>query len=335
MRSPALPQQGTARQGWQLQYLTLALIWGMSFLFIKEGVRAFAPLQITLGRVATGAAVLMVVLLVRRERLPRGRSIWGHLVVVAVINNVLPFSLFGYAEQRIPSALAGICNASAPLFGAMVAFAMLPDERLSPRRVAGLAAGFAGVFVVLGAWTGLAGHDLPGALMALGGGLCYGIGFPYTRRFLTGSGNSSLSLAAGQLLCSTVILAFTAPVLTTAPTRWPATAVLSIILLGALGTGIAYLLNYHIIAAAGATIATTVGYVMPLVSVLAGIALLGEQLTWNEPAGAAVIVAGAALVQARTRGPRSSDSAGSVPEQRWSVPATEGLASAHAREEAG
>jgi drug/metabolite transporter (DMT)-like permease len=331
----ALPQQGKARPGWQLQYLTLALIWGMSFLFIKEGVLAFAPLQITLGRVATGAAVLTVVLLVRRERLPRGRSTWGHLVVVAVINNVIPFSLFGYAEQRIPSALAGVCNASAPLFGALVAFAMLPDERLSPRRVAGLATGFAGVFVVLGAWTGLAGHDLPGALMALGGGLCYGIGFPYTRRFLTATGNSSLSLAAGQLLCSTVILAFTAPVLTTAPTRWPAAAVLCIVLLGALGTGIAYLLNYHIIAAAGATIATTVGYVMPLVSVLAGIGLLGEQLTWNEPVGAAVIVAGAALVQARTRGPRSSDSAGSVTEQRWSVPATEGLASVHARKEAG
>lgn len=138
MRSPELPQQRSARPGWQLQYLTLALIWGMSFLFIKEGVRAFAPVQITLGRVATGAAVLMVVLLVRRERLPRGRSTWGHLVVVAVINNVIPFSLFGYAEQRIPSALAGICNASAPLFGALVAFAMLPDERLSRRRLAAL-----------------------------------------------------------------------------------------------------------------------------------------------------------------------------------------------------
>ncbi|HEY2078110.1 MAG TPA: DMT family transporter [Streptosporangiaceae bacterium] len=335
MSSLALPPSGTARSNWQLQYLTLALIWGMSFLFIKEGVRAFAPLQITLGRVATGAAVLMVVLLVRRERLPRGRGIWGHLVVVAVINNVIPFSLFGYAEQRIPSALAGICNASAPLFGALVAFAMLPDERLSPRRVAGLATGFAGVFVALGAWTGLAGHDLPGALMALGGGLCYSIGFPYTRRFLTGTGNSSLSLASGQLLCSTVILAFMAPALTTAPTRWPATSVLCIVLLGALGTGIAYLLNYGIIAAAGATIATTVGYVMPLVSILAGIALLGERLTWNEPVGAAVIVAGAALVQARTRGPRSNGFAGRVTEQRRSVPAAEGLAGVRAREEAG
>lgn len=315
MRSPELPHQRSARPGWQLQYLTLALIWGMSFLFIKEGVRVFAPVQITLGRVATGAAVLMMVLLVRRERLPRGRSTWGHLVVAAVINNVIPFSLFGYAEQRIPSALAGICNASAPLFGALVAFAMLPDERLSRRRAAALGTGFAGVFVILGAWTGLAGHDLPGALMALGGGLCYGIGFPYTRRFLTGTGYSSLSLAAGQLLCSTVILAVLAPVLTTAPTRWPATAVLCIVLLGALGTGIAYLLNYAIIAAAGATIATTVGYVMPLVSILAGIALLGEQLTWNEPAGAAVIVTGAALAQARTRAPRTSGPARSGADQ--------------------
>jgi drug/metabolite transporter (DMT)-like permease len=335
MRSLALPQLGTARPGWQLQYLTLALIWGMSFLFIKEGVRAFAPLQITLGRVATGAAVLMAVLLVRRKRLPRGRSIWGHLGVVAVINNVIPFSLFGYAEQRIPSALAGICNASAPLFGALVAFAILPDERLSARRVAGLATGFAGVFVVLGAWASLAGHDLPGALMALGGGLCYGIGFPYTRRFLTGTGNSSLSLATAQLLCSTVILAFLAPVLTTVPTRWQATSVLCIVLLGALGTGIAYLLYYDIIGAVGATIATTVGYVMPLVSILAGIALLGERLTWNEPVGAAVIVTGAALVQARTRGPRRSGSVDSVTEQRMSVPVAEGLASAQAREETG
>jgi drug/metabolite transporter (DMT)-like permease len=111
--------------------------------------------------------------------------------------------------------------------------------------------------------------------------------------------------------------------------------VLCIVLLGALGTGIAYLLNYGIIAAAGATIATTVGYVMPLVSILAGIALLGERLTWNEPVGAAVIVAGAALVQARTRGPRSNGFAGRVTEQRRSVPAAEGLAGVRAREEAG
>ena len=298
MGSPELPQKrAAARSGWRLRYLLLALIWGMSFFFIKEGLRAFAPLQITLGRIAIGAAVLAAILLARRERLPRGGQTWAHLSVAALLNNVIPFSLFGYAEQRIPSALAGICNASAPLFAAVVAFALLPDERLSPRRAAGLATGFAGVFVVLGAWAGLAGSSVAGTLLALGGGLCYGIGFPYTRRFLTGTGSSSLSLAAGQLLCGSVLLAIITPALTSAPARWPASAVLSIVLLGALGTGLAYLLNYGIIASAGATIATTVGYLMPLVSILAGITLLGERLTWNEPVGAAVIVAGAALTQ--------------------------------------
>ena len=299
------PQRTVTRPGWRLQYLTLALIWGLSFLFIKEGLRAFAPMQITLGRVAIGAAVLVAVLLARRERLPRGHRTWAHLSVAAVLNNVIPFSLFGYAEQRIGSGLAGICNASAPLFAALVALAMLPDERLSPRRAAGLATGFVGVFVVLGAWAGLNGHELTGTLMALGGGLCYGVGFPYTRRFLTGTGFSSLSLAAGQLLCGTVVLAVITPVLTSAPTRWPAAAVGCVVLLGALGTGLAYLLNYGIISAAGATIATTVAYVLPLVSVLAGIVVLGERLTWNEPVGAAIIVAGAALTQAGPRAPRA------------------------------
>ena len=218
-----------------MQYLTLTLIWGLSFLFIKEGLHAFAPLQITLGRVAIGAAALLLVLLARRERLPRGARTWGHLAVAAVLNNVIPFSLFGYAEQRIPSALAGICNASAPLFAAVVAFAMLPDERLTRRRALGLVTGFAGVFVVLGAWTGLDGSDLTGALLALAGGLCYGIGFPYTRRFLTTTGQSSLSLAAGQLLCATVVLAVVTPPLTSAPVHWPATAVLSVLLLGRAG----------------------------------------------------------------------------------------------------
>lgn len=290
---------------WRVQYLTLTLIWGLSFLFIKEGLHAFAPLQITLGRVAVGAAALLLVLLARRERLPRGARTWGHLAVAAVLNNVIPFSLFGYAEQRIPSALAGICNASAPLFAALVAFAMLPDERLTRRRALGLVTGFAGVFVVLGAWTGLDGRDLTGALLALAGGLCYGLGFPYTRRFLTTTGQSSLSLAAGQLLCATVILAVLTPPLTSAPVHWPATAVICVLLLGALGTGIAYLLNYGIIAAAGATIATTVGYLMPLVAVVAGLVVLGERLTWNEPAGAVIVVGGAALTQMRSGSRRS------------------------------
>ena len=102
-----------------------------------------------------------------------------------------------------------------------------------------------------------------------------------------------------------MILAVLTPPLTSAPVHWPATAVICVLLLGALGTGIAYLLNYGIIAAAGATIATTVGYLMPLVAVVAGLVVLGERLTWNEPAGAVIVVGGAALTQMRSGSRRS------------------------------
>ena len=289
-----------ADAGWRVRFLALGLIWGLSFLFIKEGDRVLAPLQVTGGRMVIGAVTLVAVLALRRERLPRPGRIWLHLTVTATLNNVIPFTLFAYAEQRIPSALAGICNASAPLFAALVALVALPDERLSRRRALGLTLGFCGVFVVLGAWDGLAGGDLTGTLMALGGGLCYGIGFPYTRRFLSGTGCSSLSLATGQLICGSLILAALVPVLTSAPARLPLVPVLAVAALGALGTGVAYILNFGIIRDAGATVAATVAYLLPVVSVLAGIAVLGERLTWNQPVGAAVIVAGAALTQTRS-----------------------------------
>jgi drug/metabolite transporter (DMT)-like permease len=311
--------------GWRARFFTLAVIWGLSFLFIKEAVQALAPLQVVAGRMVIGAAALLAFLAARSERLPRGIRTWAHLSVAATLNNMLPFTLFAYAEQRIGSALAGICNASAPLFAAVVALAALPDERLTRRRGLGLLLGFCGVFLILGAWDGLAGHDPTGTLLALAGGLCYGVGFPYTRRFLTGSGNSSLSLAAGQLLCGSAVLAVLTPVLTSAPTRLPAASVLSVVALGALGTGVAYILNYGIIARAGATVAATVAYLMPLVSVLAGVAVLGERLAWNQPAGAAVIIAGAALAQTRARVSPSARTARRWP-RRPGTPAAAGAA---------
>jgi drug/metabolite transporter (DMT)-like permease len=311
--------------GWRARFFTLAVIWGLSFLFIKEAVQVLAPLQVVAGRMVIGAATLLAFLAARSERLPRGIRTWAHLSVAATLNNVLPFTLFAYAEQRIGSALAGICNASAPLFAAVVALAALPDERLTRRRGLGLLLGFCGVFLVLGAWDGLAGHDPTGTLLALAGGLCYGVGFPYTRRFLTGSGNSSLSLAAGQLLCGSAILAVLTPVLSSAPTRLPVAPVLSVVALGALGTGVAYILNYGIIARAGATVAATVAYLMPLVSVLAGVVILGERLAWNQPAGAAVIIAGAALAQTRARVNPSARTARRWP-RRPGTPAAAGAA---------
>ena len=235
--------------------------------------------------------------------------------MAAVLNNVIPFSLFGYAEQRIPSALAGICNASAPLFAALVAFAMLPDERLSPRRRAlGLVTGFAGVFVVLGAWTGLDGHDLTGTLLALGGGLCYGHRLPLHPPVPHRAPVSpACPWPPAQLLCATVVLAVRHPA---ADQRARALAGHRRALRGAAGRPghrhrLPAELRHHL--GRGRDHRDHRGYLLPLVSVLAGIVVLGERLTWNEPAGAAIIVAGAALTQLRS-GSRRAARADPVPD---------------------
>ena len=280
---------------WRIRFVVLAAIWGASFLFIKVAIEALTPVQVSFGRCLFGAAAVGVILTVRREPLPRDPRVWGHLAVAALLVNVVPFTLFGYAEQRIPSALAGICNAATPLFTVAVAVLALPDERPTRRRAAGLALGFGGVLVVLGVWNGVFGHDAAGTFMALGAALCYGLGWTYVRRFLTGS-HSPYALTTAQLIAASVQLLVVTAAASPMPAHLPVRVVLSVAALGALGTGAAYVLQHGLIRDAGATVASTVTYVAPVVAVLIGVTLLGEHLTWNEPAGAAIIIAGAVLI---------------------------------------
>lgn len=286
---------------WRVRFLLLTLIWGASFLFIKVGVEALAPLQLALARMALGAAALLVVLAVRREPLPREPAVWGHLIAAALLLNAVPFTLFAVAEQHISSALAGICNATTPLFTLLVGLLALPDERPTQRRWLGLGLGFAGVVVVLGPWRGELAADRIGALYALAAAACYGLGWTYVRRALSGRRHSSLALSAGQLLAGTVFLAVLTPFATSAPDHLPVRAALAVLALGALGTGVAYVLQYGLIRDVGATVASTVTYFIPLVSIAIGAVVLDEQLAWNAPTGAAIIVAGALIGQSRAR----------------------------------
>jgi drug/metabolite transporter (DMT)-like permease len=290
---------------WQAQFALLTSVWGASFLFIKVADRDLAPVDVALARVALGAAVLVVVLAVGRARLPHGRSVWGHLALVGLIGNAIPFTLFAYGETRISSVLAGLWNATTPLLVLLVATFMLPAERPTGRRVGGLVVGFAGVVVVLGPWRGLGGSELLGQLMCLGAATCYGVAFPYTRRFLAGRTDSGTALSAGQLLCAAAQLALLTVFVGGAPRGLGLDAAGSLLALGALGTGLAYILNYAIVRAAGATTAATVTYLVPVVSTALGVIVLGEGVTWNEPLGAAVAL-GAVAWQGLLRGSRGS-----------------------------
>ncbi|MFB7712900.1 DMT family transporter [Streptomyces sp. NPDC056105] len=289
---------------WRVRFGVLSLIWGFSFLLIKVGTDGYAPFQVTLGRLAFGTAVLAVAMAVKRERLPRGLRTWGHIAVAALLLNSLPFSLFAFSEQTIPSTLAGICNATSPLWGMALSLVALSEDRPTRRRVAGLGIGFLGVLTVLGVWQGFHGLDLTGTAMALLASLCYPVGWIYLRRTLAGTGHSNLSLSGAQLLMATVQLAVVTPMFTTLPAHLPIVPLLAIVALGALGTGLAFLIQYGLVAEVGPTTAQMVTYFIPVIATAAGVALLGESLTWSTPIGAVIVLAGAALTQSRARAPR-------------------------------
>ncbi|WP_406166353.1 DMT family transporter [Streptomyces sp. NBC_00996] len=303
-RTPAAttpsPHRRTALD-WRIRFGALSLIWGFSFLLIKVGTEGYAPFQVTFGRLLFGTAVLAAAMVVKRERLPRGARTWGHLAVAAFLLNALPFSLFAYSELTIPSTLAGICNATSPLWGMTLSLVALSEDRPTRLRVAGLGIGFLGVLTVLGVWQGFHGLDATGTAMALLASLSYPIGWIYVRRTLAGTGHSHLSMTGAQLLLATAQLAFVTPLFTTLPGHFPVVPLLAIAALGALGTGLAMLVQYGIVAEVGPTTAQMVTYFIPVIATAAGVAILGESLTWSTPVGAVIVLAGAALTQAKTR----------------------------------
>jgi drug/metabolite transporter (DMT)-like permease len=288
------------KTAWLPSFLALAAIWGTSFLFIKVGVRELHPLWLTFARVAAGTLTLLVVLAVTRDRLPRDARLWGHVFVVAALGVSVPFTLFGFGEQRVSSVLAGIWNAATPLVALPLAVLIFRTEKLNRRRAVGIATGFAGVLVVLGVWRGVGGTQLTGQLMCFGAAMCYAVAIPYQKKFIAGSANSGVALATMQLLLALAQLAVVAPLLAGAPPA-PASLSLQVVLcvlaLGALGTGLAFVLNLRVIRAAGASTSASVTYLMPVIATLVGVLILGEHLHWNQPVGAAVVLVGVAISQ--------------------------------------
>jgi drug/metabolite transporter (DMT)-like permease len=282
--------------------LLLAFIWGWSFLFIKVIVEDAPPTFLAWGRIALGLAVLVVAMRRRGEALPE-RRYWAHLLVLGLAMSVLPFMLIGWGEEHISSALASVLNACTPLFAAGFAAGLL-GERLRPPQLVGVAIGFLGVAVVAGVGSSdLAGSSLLGSLAVVLAGAGYGFGFAYANRFTTGL--SALQLSFGQLLAGTLILAPVAALdLAAGRVALGPQAALCLLLLGTLGTGYAYLLNYRTLQESGATVASLVTYLVPLVAVVAGILVLGEPFSLRLILGGLIVIAGVALVQGRLFAPR-------------------------------
>ncbi|MFJ4101125.1 DMT family transporter [Amycolatopsis japonica] len=280
----------------------LALFWGSGFLWIKLALTGLPPVQVTVIRCALGAAVLLVLSRWAGQRLPCGRRIWGRLLVAAFFCNALPFALFSIGELTVDSGVAGVMNATTPLWSLLIGIGIGTERRLTVVRVGGLILGFAGILLIFAPWqkSGLLGW---GTLALLGAGLSYAVAFAYMGRKLVGEGGP-IAISAAQLLTATGLSALALPFDAAPAGPLNVTAVLAVVVLGIFGTGVTFYLNYRLIADEGATSAATVGYLLPVVSVALGAIVLGEDLGPRVLAGMAVVLLGVAL----TRYVRSSAS---------------------------
>lgn len=302
--APSLPTVGPGDRvpllRWLPGLLGLGAIWGASFLFIKVGVSELPPTYVALGRVASGALALLLVLLATKAAVPRDLSVWGHNAVIAVVGIAVPFSLFAYGEQRISSTLAGIWNSMTPLIVLPLSVLVFRTERMTARRLMGLVLGFLGALVILGVWRGVGGSSLAGQLMCLGAAACYGVAIPYTKRFLAPRAESGLVMSGCQLVLATLVLALAAPLITGSVPRvdtlsWQVVG--AVVVLGAVGTGLAFVINLHNIRLVGGTTASMVTYIVPVFATVIGVLGLREQINWYQPVGAVVVLLGVAVSQ--------------------------------------
>ncbi|EWT02251.1 hypothetical protein N865_06575 [Intrasporangium oryzae NRRL B-24470] len=305
------------RVPWQAKFASLALIWGASFLFMKFGLRWFAPLQIATARIVLGAVTVLLLLRFTGGRLPRGRRVWLHLVVVAVFLCSLPFTLFPLGEERVSSALAGIGNAITPIATVLATMALLPAQRLPARKIAAIVVGFMGVIVIAQPWDAVGQPDLVGFGITLVAGASYGIGWTWVRKYLSHADIGGLALPAALL---TVAAAQMTVVVTVwwllhradHATPWSAQPdavgaatgpVLSLLALGMLGTGLAYLFQFDVFRAVGQQVGSLVTYLIPIVSVVLGYVVLHERLGPWQWVGSAVVLTAAVVVSRPARLP--------------------------------
>ena len=280
--------------------LLLSTLWGGSFFFVGVAEAALPIFTLVLGRVALAAIALNLLLLLSGRALPRGLRVWGNFTGMAMLNNVVPFTLFVWGQHHIASGLASILNATTPLWTVLVAHMLTADERITPLKALGVALGFGGAVAMLGGTLGGATSNLTAEGACLLAALSYAFAGVFGLRFRS-MGIDPVTAAAGQVTCSTIILfplafAFDRP--WTLP--MPAPEVLGAVAgLALLSTALAYTIYFRLLARAGATNLLLVTFLIPVTAILLGVSVLGEVLTVGEVGGMALIGCGLAAIDGR------------------------------------
>jgi drug/metabolite transporter (DMT)-like permease len=276
----------------------LALIWGASFMLIKIADRQLAPATLILGRLGSATLLLAAIAVARlgtRETLAQMRGAWRWLVVVGIVNTALPFWLLSWGEKRIDSGLASIIQGAVPIFNALLAFAFFREARVGGLRLVGLGIGFVGVALLVGAQPQ---GKLLAALAVVAMALCYAIGTLIAGRHLRGTPPLVVALAS----CGVSTLAVLPIGIAQAPSdMWHGETIMAILVLGFVGTAIAYLLFFELIQRAGPNYATLVTYLVPPIALAYGAIFLGESFGATAFVALALVLVGVALATGSVR----------------------------------
>lgn len=293
-----MTNRGT-RLDW-LIFLALGFFWGSSYLFIKIGVdNGLQPFTLIMFRLLIGFALLATVVGLAREPLPRDPRMYGHLFVMGVINIAIPFSLITFAEQVVPSSLASVINGAVPLFVIVIAALFLKGETVTLNRVAGLLVGFVGVAILVGLDVAdLGSANALGELALIGATISYAVGNVYAKAHVHGL--RPMIPALFQVLFGLLVtgaLAFlTEHPLAVVPEP---EAIIAVVWLGLLGSGLAYLSYFRILQHWGATRTSMVAYLLPVVGIALGAVVLHEEVSPSIVLGTVLVIGGIALVNAR------------------------------------
>ncbi len=287
----------SSRADW-LVFTGLGFMWGSSYLFIKLAVDDFGTFTLVALRLVVGATLLWTCVRIVGQRLPRERRIYGHLLVMAVINITIPFLLITWAEQSVESSLAAILTSPVPLFAIVLSALFLHDEPLRVNSLVGLIVGFIGVVIVTSRGLTGQGSSVAGELALLGAAFSYGCGAVYSRRNVRGLAPiipAVFQVTFAAIMVGTVAILFEHP--------WTARpdgqAIFSILWLGILGSGLAYLAVFRLFAHWGATRTTLVAYLIPPVGIVLGFLVLQEPVDGRLVIGTALVIAGVGLVNSR------------------------------------
>jgi len=288
------------RSDW-LTLIAMAVIWGAAFLFIRIAVQEVAPFTYVWLRLTIAALAMWLFLWWRGESAGLPRPVWGAILVLALFNNAIPFVLFGWGQTHIASGLAAILNATTPIWGVVVAHLFTGDEKLTGRKLAGVALGFAGVTLMIGpALLGSLGTNLLAQLACIAAALCYAFAGVWARRFRA-MGISPISvttgqLTAGALVMTPVALLFDRPWLDGIPSL---KAIEAIVALAVVCSAFAYILYFRLIDRAGATNALLVTLLVPPVAIFFGSLVLHEVIEPRDFAGLGLIALGLAAIDGR------------------------------------